>query len=62
MYEKKIAELSKQLKDEHACAGLAEEQLAEMKKLLNDSQKTAQVNYASVIGKDGFDVFDPNSL
>ncbi|PON34472.1 Kinesin-like protein [Trema orientale] len=42
MYEKKIAELTKQLKDEHAYAGTAEEQLAAMKKLLNDSQKSIQ--------------------
>ncbi|PON32787.1 Kinesin-like protein [Parasponia andersonii] len=42
MYEKKMAELTKQLKDEHAHAGTAEEQLAAMKKLLNDSQKTIQ--------------------
>ncbi|XP_048326155.2 kinesin-like protein KIN-UC isoform X8 [Ziziphus jujuba] len=42
MYEKKIAELIKQLKDEHAHAKSVEEQLNAMKKLLNDSQKTIQ--------------------
>lgn len=43
MYEKKIAELIKQLKDEHAHAESVEEQLNKTKKLLNDSQKTIQV-------------------
>ncbi|KAF3434013.1 hypothetical protein FNV43_RR25116 [Rhamnella rubrinervis] len=42
MYEKKIAELIKQLKDEHAHAESVEEQLNKTKKLLNDSQKTIQ--------------------
>lgn len=44
MYEKKIAELIKQLKDEHAHAESVEEQLNKTKKLLNDSQKTIQVS------------------
>lgn len=44
MYEKKIAELIKQLKDEHVHAKSVEEQLDAMKKLLNDAQKTIQVS------------------
>lgn len=60
MYEKKITELTKQLKDEQAHAGIAEEQLDAMKKLQNNSQKTIQVGYAIVIGKDSLSKFTLN--
>ncbi|KAF8395265.1 hypothetical protein HHK36_019207 [Tetracentron sinense] len=42
MYEKKIAELIKQLEDEHARSECAEEQLDVVKKLLSDHQKSIQ--------------------
>lgn len=43
IYEKKIAELVKQLQDEHARFEVAEEQLDLAKRLLTDHQKTMQV-------------------
>lgn len=43
MYEKKIAELTKQLEDEHARFEGAEEQLDEAKNLLSCHQKPMQV-------------------
>ncbi|XP_075671191.1 kinesin-like protein KIN-UC isoform X2 [Castanea sativa] len=42
MYEKKMAELIKQIEDERAHSESAEEQLALMKKLLSEHQKSAQ--------------------
>uniref|UniRef100_A0A2C9VY08 Kinesin-like protein n=1 Tax=Manihot esculenta TaxID=3983 RepID=A0A2C9VY08_MANES len=42
MYEKKMAELNKQLEDERACTKSFEEQLDMTKKLLSDSQKLNQ--------------------
>ncbi|KAM6584399.1 hypothetical protein CsatB_011401 [Cannabis sativa] len=42
MYEKKIAELTKQLEDENARTEIADEQLDAMKQLLSDSQKKIQ--------------------
>ncbi|KAH7855331.1 hypothetical protein Vadar_023797 [Vaccinium darrowii] len=42
-YEKKIAELMKQLEDEKAHSGNAEEQLNVMKKLLSDHEKSLQL-------------------
>ncbi|XP_020536971.1 kinesin-like protein KIN-UC isoform X2 [Jatropha curcas] len=42
MYEKKIAELNKELEDEHALTESVEEQLDMTKRLLNDSQKSNQ--------------------
>ncbi|XP_057991778.1 kinesin-like protein KIN-UC isoform X2 [Hevea brasiliensis] len=42
MYEKKMAELNKQLEDEHAHTRSVEEQLDMTKKLLSDSQKLNQ--------------------
>ena len=45
MYEKKIAELIKQQKDEHARAENAEEELNTIRKLLNDGQKTIKAGY-----------------
>ncbi|KAE9445829.1 hypothetical protein C3L33_22278, partial [Rhododendron williamsianum] len=43
MYEKKIAELMKQLEDEKAHSGSVEEQLNAMKKLLSDQEKLMQL-------------------
>lgn len=43
MYEKKIAELIKQIEDEHARSESVEEQLDLMKKLLSENQKSIQV-------------------
>lgn len=43
MYEKKIAELVKQLQDEHAHFEGAEEQLHLAKRLLSDHQNSIQV-------------------
>lgn len=45
MYEKKIAELVKQLKDEQTRAEIVDEGLDALKKLLNDSQRTIKVTY-----------------
>ncbi|XP_042951539.1 kinesin-like protein KIN-UC isoform X3 [Carya illinoinensis] len=42
MYEKKIAELIKQIEDEHARSESVEEQLDLMKKLLSENQKSIQ--------------------
>lgn len=48
MYENKILELSKQLKDEHIhCEGL-KEQLDSKKKLLSDHQSSVQVRFIPV--------------
>lgn len=43
MYEKKIAELIKQLDIERARSGTAEEQVEVMKKLISDHQKSIKV-------------------
>ncbi|KAM4104820.1 hypothetical protein ACJW30_06G187200 [Castanea mollissima] len=45
MYEKKMAELIKQIEDERAHSESAEEQLALMKKLLSEHQKSAQKHH-----------------
>lgn len=45
MYEKKIAELVKQLKGEQTRAEIVEEELDILKQLLSDSQKTIKVSY-----------------
>ena len=52
MYEKKIANLSKQVEDKHSCAEHAVEEVRVMKKLLNDHQKpikvcTLEINFGS---------------
>ena len=47
MYEKKIAELIKQLEVEHALSESAKEQLDAMKKLSGDHQKLIQVSSLS---------------
>ncbi|CAL5443546.1 unnamed protein product [Camellia sinensis] len=52
MYEKKIAELMKQLEEQQARSESAEEQLDVMKKLLSDHQKSMQVNHLIKYGKD----------
>lgn len=43
MYEKKIAELTKQIEDERSRSESVEEQLDLMKKLLSENQKSIQV-------------------
>lgn len=47
MYENKIAELVKQLQDEHARFECLQEQLYLSKKLLSDDQNSKQVNFTS---------------
>lgn len=47
MYENKIAELAKQLPDEHARFECPEEQLYLAKKFLSDHQNSKQVNFIS---------------
>ena len=54
MYEKKIAELMKQLNEERGHSASAEEQLDAMKKVISDHQKSMQVNSLSKYGKDKF--------
>jgi hypothetical protein len=44
MYEKKIAELIKQIEDERACSESAQEQLDLTKKLLSEHQMSIQVS------------------
>lgn len=51
MYEKKIAELIKQVEDEHARLEGAEEQLDLANKLLSDQQHLMQVNFVSVFSR-----------
>ncbi|CAI9767485.1 unnamed protein product [Fraxinus pennsylvanica] len=46
MYEKKIADLMKQLENECACSDNAEEQLERMKKRLSDTEKSLQMENA----------------
>lgn len=45
MYEKKIADLMKQLENECARSDNAEEQLERMKKRLSDAEKSLQVDH-----------------
>lgn len=45
MYEKKIADLMKQLENECACSDNAEEQLERMQKRLIDTEKSLQVDH-----------------
>lgn len=47
-YEKKIADLIQQLKDEKARSVAAEEQLVASRKLLGDNQNIIQVSYIYV--------------
>jgi hypothetical protein len=54
MYEKKIAELVKQLEDEHAHFEGAEEQLDLAKRLLSDHQNSIQVTLLSLNKKLGY--------
>lgn len=62
MYEKKIAELMKQLEDEKAHSGSVEEQLNAMKKLLSDQEKLMQVNYRIAYGKANVYLCTSNSI
>lgn len=43
MYEKKVAELTKQLEEEHLRTSGAEEELCSLKKLLSDQEIVIQV-------------------
>lgn len=49
MYENKIAEMSKQLKDEQSHSEMLKEQLDSVKKLLSDNQVSMQVNFNPVV-------------
>jgi hypothetical protein len=51
LYEKKIAELIKQVEDEHTRLEGAEEQLDLANKLLSDQQHLMQVNFVSVFSR-----------
>ncbi|KAF9596407.1 hypothetical protein IFM89_010671, partial [Coptis chinensis] len=55
MYEKKITELIEELEDEHACFGIAQEELHVVKKVLSDYQTSFPVGEMKIHGQNEID-------